>query len=77
MAKDQSSSSSTVVIFMTALDTTWRMFTPIIAGTFLGIWIDKQIGSAPYATIGCLLLGVAVCVVLIIQQFKQVRKSKN
>ena len=62
---------------MTALDTTWRMFTPIIAGTFLGIWLDHLMNSAPIATIICLLLGIAVCAMLVVQQFKQVRKPKN
>ena len=78
MAKeDRSSRSATVMIFMTALDTTWRMFTPILAGTFAGIGLDHLFSIAPIATIICLILGIVVSGLLIIRQLNNVRKPHN
>lgn len=63
-----------MLIFLTALDTTWRAFAPTIGGVFLGIGIDHWLNVAPLATIICLVLGVVVSAVLIIKQLNDVRK---
>lgn len=63
-----------MLIFLTALDTTWRAFAPTIGGVFLGIGIDHLFNIAPIATIVCLALGAVLSVVLIAKQLRDVRK---
>lgn len=72
--KSPSTISAPMLIFLTALDTTWRAFVPIIGGVFLGIWLDHLFNIAPIATIICLVLGVVISAVLIIKQLRDVRK---
>ncbi len=67
--------SAPILLFMTALDTTWRAFVPTIGGTFLGIGIDHLFGIAPIGTIVCLILGFAASTALIAQQIISVRKK--
>ena len=63
-----------MLIFMTALDTTWRAFIPTLGGVFLGIGLDHLFNSAPVATIICLVLGVVASALLIAKQLRDVRK---
>lgn len=63
-----------MLIFITALDTTWRAFVPTLGGVFLGIGLDHLFNSAPIATIVCLLVGTALSVGLIAKQLRDVRR---
>lgn len=63
------------LIFLTALDTTWRAFVPTVGGTFIGIGLDSLCGIAPIATVVCLAAGGLVSVLLIARQLHTVRKS--
>ncbi len=72
--KPQSDNSAPMLIFITALDTTWRAFLPTLGGVFLGIGIDHLFNIAPFATIGCLILGVITSALLIAKQLRDVRK---
>lgn len=76
--KDQSSElsplSAPMLLFVTALDTTWRAFVPTLGGVFLGIGIDHLFNIAPVATIICLALGVLTSALLIAKQLRDVRK---
>ena len=72
--KDQSAISGSMLIFMTALDTTWRAFVPTLGGVFLGIGLDHLFNIAPVATIICLILGTALSILLIVKQLRDVRK---
>jgi F0F1-type ATP synthase assembly protein I len=62
-----------MIIFITALDTTWRAFLPTLGGVFLGIGIDHWLNIAPFATIACLVLGTALSALLIAKQLRDVR----
>ena len=66
--------SAPMIVFMTALDTTWRAFVPTLGGVFAGIGLDHLFGIAPVATIVCLILGTVLSVILIAQQLINVRK---
>ena len=77
MTKDRPTVSPVVVIFVTALDTTWRAFVPVIGGVFLGIGIDHWLSIAPVATIVCLTLGVIVSIALITKQLKSVNRLRK
>ena len=72
--KKQSAKSAPMLIFITALDTTWRAFVPTIGGVFLGIGLDHLFNIAPIATIICLIAGTALSVFLIAKQLRDVRK---
>lgn len=73
-SNSQSSLSAPMLIFMTALDTTWRAFIPTLGGVFLGIGIDHLCNIAPIATIICLIAGTALSILLIIKQLRDVRR---
>ncbi len=66
--------SPVMLIFVTALDTTWRAFLPTIGGVFLGIGIDRLLNIAPIGTIICLVLGAITSALLIVKQLRDVRK---
>jgi F0F1-type ATP synthase assembly protein I len=63
-----------MVLFITALDTTWRVFVPTLGGVFLGIGLDAWWRTAPIATIVGLILGAILSTVLIVRQLTNVRK---
>lgn len=66
--------SAPMLMFVTALDTTWRAFLPTLGGVFAGIGLDKLFNIAPFATIICLILGTVLSIVLITRQLINVRK---
>ena len=67
--------SAPLLIFATALDTTWRIFVPVLGGTFAGIGLDHLFSTAPILTIICLMLGAAASGWLITRQLRTVRKN--
>ncbi len=74
---EQSALSGPTLIFLTALDTTWRAFVPTLGGTFLGIWLDSLLGSSPLALIICLIIGAVSSFALIAHQLINVRKPRR
>jgi hypothetical protein len=66
--------SAPMLVFMTALDTTWRAFVPTLGGTFAGIGLDNLFNIAPFGVIGCLVVGTVLSTVLIVRQLINVRK---
>ena len=71
--KPQSQNAGAMLLLGAALDTTWRAFTPPLAGTFLGIWLDSLFHITPVATIICLILGAIISMLLIIKQLRDLR----
>jgi len=74
--KSQSNLSGSMLIFITALDTTWRAFVPPLAGTFLGIWLDRLFQITPTATITCLILGAIIGFLLVLKQLRDLQRAK-
>ncbi len=72
--KAHSSLTAPMLIFMTALDTTWRAFVPTLGGVFIGIGLDHLWDIAPIATITCLILGTALSIMLIVKQLRDIRR---
>ncbi len=66
-----------MLIFVTALDTTWRAFIPPIGGTFAGIGLDRLFHIAPIATIICLILGVLTSAFLIAKQLRDIQRLQR
>lgn len=62
-----------MLVFATAMDTTWRMFVPILGLLVLGIWTDKSLGTTPWLTVVFLILGIILAVILVRDQFLKVK----
>lgn len=75
--KPQSPVSAPLLILLTALDTTWRMFTPPLVGVFLGIWLDHLFHITPVATITGVLLGAVASMVLVVKQLRGVKRLQK
>lgn len=71
--QDTKGQSAAIILFMTAVDTTWRMFVPTLGGTVFGLWLDSQLDSEPWCAITGLALGTIITAVLIRQQYKEVK----
>ncbi len=63
--------STVILLFTIAVDTTWRMFVPVIGGPIVGIWADHGLMSRPVGTIIGITIGVAVAAVLVRNQLKR------
>lgn len=78
MAKNEPQQASPVVVLLlTAADTTWRMFLPIIGATFAGIGLDTALASKPIATIICIIVGVGLSTLLVLRQIQKVNTSNH
>lgn len=64
-----------VVLFLTILDTTWRLFGPTIIFTILGIMGDRTLNTKPWLTTTGVTLGALVSFWLVFLQLKKVKKS--
>jgi len=74
---DKPQKSAAILLLMTVLDTTWRAFVPTIGGTFLGVFLDTSLHTAPIITIVMIALGFATSIVLIIAQIKAVKRGSE
>ncbi|HYG84009.1 MAG TPA: AtpZ/AtpI family protein [Verrucomicrobiae bacterium] len=71
-------SKTTVILLIgTLVDTTLRLFIPVIAGLLIGLWIDHQTNTKPALTIVGVLIGVVVAALLIYAQIKAINKEKT
>lgn len=65
------SRNAALFVLGTILDTTWRVFLPVLLGVGIGIWLDHAMGAKPAATITGTTLGALAAAGLIYQQIKQ------
>lgn len=63
-----------ITILITMADTTWRIFTPVILCTGLGIWADLSYGTKPWLTFAGVIIGFALAALLIRDQLKRVKQ---
>ena len=68
-------SGSSLVIFGTLLDTTWRMFTPVLVLLVLGLWLDGKTDKKPLFSLGGVLLGFVLAIALVWQQTRSITKG--
>ena len=61
-----------ITLLATLADTTWRMFTPVILCTGLGLWADIHYHTRPWLTILSALIGFALAIWLIYMQLQRV-----
>lgn len=68
-------SSSTQVIVGTLLDTTWRMFVPVLGFTLMGWMIDKVLMTRPIGILAGLVIGVLGSAFLTVRLYQSVAKQ--
>ncbi len=64
-------------IALTFLDTTWRIATPVVLFTLLGIFADRRLGSKPWITLLSVVIGFALAILLVKKQLAEVQKAEN
>ena len=66
------------IIGLTFLDTTWRILTPVLLFTILGIVADRTLGTKPWLTIIVAVpLGFVFAVLLVKRQLEAVEKLEE
>lgn len=69
---------STVLLLLgTVADTTLRLFVPTIGGTALGLFIDNQFPTKPWATIIGVIVGTTIAISLVYIQLKNVNREQK
>jgi len=63
-----------ITILITMADTTWRIFTPVVFCTGLGIWADLSLGTKPWLTFLGVGIGFVIAGLLIRAQLKKVQE---
>ncbi len=66
-------SDSTLAIFASMADTTWRMFVPPAILVPLGIWTDLTYHTKPWVTVITAIIGLALAVLLVKKQLGAIR----
>ncbi|HSX28870.1 MAG TPA: AtpZ/AtpI family protein [Candidatus Saccharimonadales bacterium] len=66
-----------IAILVTLADTTWRIFTPVILCTALGIWADLHFGTKPWLTLFAVALGFGLAILLVRAQLQKVGAMEN
>lgn len=64
-----------MLIVGTFLDTTWRMFVPVLLFTLIGYIIDTSFAFLPVATIAGICLGMVSSGVLVRQQYMKLKST--
>lgn len=60
------------IVISTFLDTTWRMFTPILVSILAGWLIDRFTGTRPVAILTGLAFGILITSFLMYKLYKKV-----
>jgi len=58
------------------LDTTWRIATPVVGMTILGIWADRSWGTKPWLTLLSVVIGFGMAVLLVKSQLAAVAQAE-
>lgn len=65
------------ILALTFLDTTWRIATPVILFTVLGIIADRKLGSKPWITLASVVIGFVLAALLVKRQLAAVQKAEG
>ncbi len=78
MAKKEQTKESSLKTLLQALNTAWSLgfmiVTPVIVLSFLGLFLDKKMGTTPFLTIGGLFLGTIAGIIIAIKEVKKILK---
>lgn len=67
--------SPAVLVLGDIADTTWRMFIPTIGCTMLGLYLDKQLHTAPWLMVGGIIIGTFIAAMLVRRQLTKVNRN--
>jgi len=74
---DDDTATVITVLARTFLDTTWRIATPVILFTVLGIVGDRHFGTKPWLTLLSVIIGFVFAVLLIKRQLAAVERLED
>ena len=77
IAKDGDNLRTALILWGTLADTSWRMFVPVLGLTLVGYLLDGSFQTRPVLMFIGMGLGVVSAVLLIVQQYKGVTKTKE
>ncbi len=66
--------SAAILLSLTLLDTSWRMFIPTIGGVIIGIALDHILLTTPVFTFMSVIVGSITSLMLIMSQLKGLKK---
>ena len=69
------SPGDTMLLVMTFVDTTVRLFVPTLTGTIVGLVVDNVYRTKPALTIIGVICGTMLAIYLVYRQLKGVKKS--
>ena len=69
--------NSATLLMKTMMGTTWRVFSPTIGLTLLGLWLDNVINMKPWLTFGGIAIGVIVAAVLVWLQVAKIKQQES
>lgn len=72
-SRGQDDDHAAIVLLLTVADTTWRIFTPVIIMTVIGIWADLKFATSPWITIILVIVGFVIAGFLIAAQLRKVK----
>jgi len=64
-------------IILDLLDTAWRIATPMLVFSGLGIFVDKKVGTAPWITLVGLTIGLVGAGLLVRKQLAAVNQREQ
>jgi hypothetical protein len=64
-------------VALTFLDTTWRIATPVVLFTVVGIAADLRFGTKPWLTLPSVVIGFVGAALLIKRQLEAVSLAEN
>ena len=74
----RTASRSTVLLLLGTMgDTSLRLFVPTIGGTALGLWIDNNFATKPWATVIGVTIGTVLAISLVHMQLKKVNREQK
>lgn len=76
-SQPKSSTGNQVLIVGTFLDTTWRMFVPILVFSLLGYAVDTSLSTKPIATIAGISIGSLSSLLLVRRLYKKVNETNK
>ncbi|NLA42583.1 AtpZ/AtpI family protein [Candidatus Saccharibacteria bacterium] len=76
-SQPKSSTENQALIVGTFLDTTWRMFIPILIFSLLGYAVDMSLSTKPVATISGICIGSLSSLLLVRQLYKKVKGTNK
>jgi F0F1-type ATP synthase assembly protein I len=71
------STENQMLIIGTFLDTTWRMFVPILVCTLIGYGVDKMQNTLPTGVLVGMVIGIILSIMLVYQQYKKVKHGSK